>query len=46
MQGYVRFNGVGESGISMQAYVDNISLPIVQPDISLHASVTEGIGYF
>ena len=40
MQGYVRFNGIGKSWISTQAYVENLAPPITQPDISLRASVT------
>ena len=40
MQGYVKFNGIGKSWISVQAYVDNLAPPITQSDISLHASVT------
>ena len=27
MQGYARFNGIGESWISMRAYVDNLAPP-------------------
>ena len=42
MHGYVRFNGIGESWISMQVYADNLELPIVQPHINLQASVTTG----